>query len=240
MKERIVYRNRIEIKILSIAIAIIWGILFAIVLAGDLQAKSPHLGHNLKCLLITLLIFCIPILVISRYRIVFDYRNRQITYVPYFAPKKQHRFDDLCVSIDRRKTSFFSQEFIFTKCGKRIFRISDLDFECQTRESADCLKELLQGDAKFVYDLERSIKQEGYHFTVYTYSLGSVIGSVHSNEWSNWITVEHHTETNSFTLQVKRIEIRKDTEPKEYIVAQQTADSNSLTQSILQLAHLYL
>ena len=50
MKERITYRNRIEVKILSIAIAIIWGILYTIILIGDLRTQSPHFLHNQMCL----------------------------------------------------------------------------------------------------------------------------------------------------------------------------------------------
>lgn len=240
MKERIVYRNRIELKILSITIAIIWGILYAIVLIGDLCTHSPHFWHNQKCLLIMLLVFCTPLLIIGRFKIIFDYKNKLITHTPYFSRKMQYHFDDLCVSIARGKAANFFLDFICKESGKRVFRICDADFENQTRESADYLKELLQGDAKFVYDLERSIRQEGYHFAVYTYSLGGVIGSVCAREWMHWITVEHHADTKSFTLLVKRMKISKYTEPQVSIVEQLTADYDSLTQSVLQLAHLYL
>lgn len=240
MTDRIVYRNRMEMKIISIAIAIIWSALYTIVLIGDLRAQSPHFWHNQKCLLIMLLVFCVPLLIIGRFKIIFDYRNRQITHIPYFTPRKQYSFDELCVSAERAKVTFLSMEYIFTKGSKRLFRISDVDFEGQTCESADYLKEFLQGDAKFVYDLERSIKQEGYHFTVYTYSLENTIGSVHPEEWNCWITVEYHAETKSFALQVWRIEIHKDKAPQEHIVEELSTDADSLTQTILQLAYRYL
>ena len=240
MKERITYRNRIEVKILSIAIAIIWGILYTIILVGDLRTQSPHFWHNQMSLLIMLFIFCVPIVIIGRYKIIFDYKNRQITHIPYFRPKKQYRFDELYVSIERRKTGFLTWEFIFTKDGKRLFRISDVDFAHQTRKSADHLKELLQGDAKFVYDLERSIKQEGFLFTPYSYSLSEVIGSVSSIEWHQWITIRYQAETKFFTLQVWKIEIHKDTGPKEYIIEEDTTDADALIQSILELAYRYL
>ena len=240
MKERITYRNRIEVKILSIAIAIIWGILYTIILIGDLRTQSPHFLHNQTSLFIMLLIFCVPIVIIGRYRIIFDYKNRQITHIPYFRPKKQYRFDELCVSIERGKTTFLTWDFVFTKGGKRLFRISDVDFTYQTRESVDHLKELLQGNAKFVYDLECSIKQEGFLFTPYDYSLSEVIGSVSSKEWNHWITIRYRAETKTFTLQVWKIEIHKDTGPKEYIIEEGTTDADALIQSILELAYRYL
>lgn len=240
MKERITYRNRIEVKILSIAIAIIWGILYTIILIGDLRTQSPHFLHNQTSLFIMLLIFCVPIVMIGRYRIIFDYKNRQITHIPYFGPKKQYRFDVLCVSIERGKTSFLTWDFVFKKDTKRLFRISDVDFAHQTRESADHLKELLQGDAKFVYDLECSIKQEGFLFTPYDYSLSEVIGSVSSKKRNHWITIRYKTETKSFTLQAWKFEIHKDTGPKEYIIEEVTTDADALIQSILELAYRYL
>lgn len=240
MKERITYRNRIEVKILSVAIAIIWGILYTIILIGDFRTKSPHFLHNQTSLFIMLLIFCVPIVIIGRYRIIFDYKNRQITHIPYFGPKKQYRFDVLCVSIERGKTTFLTWDFVFKKDAKQLFRISDVDFAHQTRESADHLKELLQGDAKFVYDLERSIQQEGFLFTPYGYSLSETIGSVSSNEWNHWITIRYQAEIEFFTLQVWEIDIHKDTGPKESSIEEVTTDADALIQSILELAYRYL
>ena len=121
-----------------------------------------------------------------------------------------------------------------------LFSISDVDFEGQTHESAYHLKEFLQGDAGFIYNIERRMKQEGYLFTPYGYSFCEAFGSVRSKEWSHWITIKYRAEENSFTLQVWKIELHKEKGPKEYILEEQTSDADALIQSILELAYRYL
>ena len=240
MKDRIIYRNRIEMKILSIAITLIWSTLYAIITVSDLQIQSPHFWHNQKCLLITAFVFSIPLFIIGRFKIMFDYKNRQINHVPYLKSKRKYHFDDVCISIERGKTHFLTWNFVFSKDNKRLFSISDVDFEGQTHESADHLKEFLQGDAGFIYNIERRMKQEGYHFTPYGYALCEAFGSVRSKEWSHWITIKYRAEENSFTLQVWKIELHKEKGPKEYILEEQTSDADALIQSILELAYRYL
>lgn len=241
MKEKIIFRNRIEVKILTIGIGIIWGILYAIILTGDLRTHSPHFWHNQKCLLIMLLVFSIPILIIHRFRIIFDFRNKTITHIPYFKPKKIYSMDELDISIQRGKTGFLTRVFVFFKQSKKLFCIQDIDFVYQTRESVDYLKMLLQGDAKFVFDFERALKSEGYYFTPYDYSLAEHFGSIHSRDTTNWITIKFQKATRTFTLQVFKLKIDPDKGPiGNTIIHETSASPGDLARSALALAHQYL
>lgn len=240
MKDTIIFRNRIEVKIISIAIGIIWGILYGIILYGDLSSHSPHFWHNQICLLIMLLIFSIPVLIIRRFKIIFDFKNQLITHIPYFRPKKVYSIDELEVSIQRGKTSFLTWDFVFLQNSKKLFSIHDLDFAYQTRESTDCLKMLLQGDAKFIFNLERAVKQEGFNFIPYDYSLAEHFGSVRAEDRPNWITIKYQKSTQLYTLQVWTFEIDQHKGPKEHILDESTASADTLTRSVLELAHQYL
>lgn len=148
--------------------------------------------------------------------------------------------DELDISIQRGKTRFLTRDFIFFKRGKKLFCIHDLDFVHQTRESDDYLKMLLQGDAKFVFDFERALKSEGYYFTPYNYSLAEHLGSLHSRDTTNWITIKFQKATRTFTLQVFTVKIDPRKGPREHMAEETSVSPGELTRSALELAHQYL
>ena len=241
MKEKVIFRNRIEVKILTIGAGIVWFILSALVLILDLRTHNPHFGHNQKCLLMIPLVFSVPILIIHRFRIIIDFRNKTITHIPYFKPKKIDSMDELDISVQRGKTRFLTRVFVFFKQGKKLFCIQDIDFVHQTRESVDYLKMLLQGDAKFVFDFERALKSEGYYFTPYDYSLAEDFGSIHSRDTTNWITIKFQKATRTFTLQVFKLKVDPDKGPiGNTIIHETSASPDDLARSALALAHQYL
>lgn len=157
----ITYRNRLETRLLLIACAVILIPLFLFVLINDIAKQNEHLVHNLLCMLLCAAIISIPILIIVRYRIVFDFQNRTITYVHYFKPKKVFSFDDVKVRHTELNLAFPAYDFTFYVDEKKIFKISDIDFVGQTKQSDECLKELFTGTEKAMFDWERKYREKG-------------------------------------------------------------------------------
>lgn len=162
MKSNVItYRNRLETRLLLIVCAVIFIPLFLFVLINDIAKQSEHLVHNLLCMLLLAAIVSIPVLIIARYRIVFDFQNRTITYVHYFKPKKVFSFDDVKVRHTELNLAFPAYDFTFYVDDKKIFKISDIDFVGQTKQSDECLKELFTGTEKAMFDWERKYREKG-------------------------------------------------------------------------------
>ena len=49
--------------------------------------------------------------------------------------------------------------FNFINNNKVIFKISSIDFEFQTKEKVDLLKEFFDGNQKYFYELEKNLKK---------------------------------------------------------------------------------
>lgn len=165
----ITYQNRMETRLLLIAEAIILLPLTFFILINDIIRQSEHLLHNMLCILLVWAIALIPVFIIARYCIKFDYQKRTIAFVPYFAPKKTFSFDDVTVKHVERKLAFPAYDFVFYANDKKLFKISDIDFEAQTKQSADNLKELFTGTEKAMYEWEQKYKKMGVvpHVTQY-------------------------------------------------------------------------
>jgi hypothetical protein len=240
MKKTVVYWNRIEVKLLSIVCGVIWGTLYAVITTCDLITHNPVLWHNQKCMWIIGLFFVIPVLIVFRYRIVFDFSNRIITYVGYFAPKKRYSFDEIEVSVSMSGTAHVSNRFVFQLNNQKLFQISEIDFLRKTRENTSCLKELFKGQTKFLYDLERSIERNGYHVWVYAYSLEEHILSIHGDAYRHWIQVGFQAENREFSIECWKDETTIDAMHTQKLIEKTMADFDSLECRILELASQYL
>ena len=162
MKDNVItYKNRLETRLLLIVCAVIFVPLFLFTFINDLIHQSEHLVHNLLSMLLCAAIVSIPILIIVRYRIVFDFQSRTITYVHYFKPKKVFSFDDVKVRHTELQLAFPAYDFIFYADDKKIFKISDIDFVGQTKQSDDRLKELFTGTEKAMFDWELKYREKG-------------------------------------------------------------------------------
>lgn len=162
MKDNVItYKNRLETRLLLIVCAVIFVPLFLFTFINDLIHQSEHLVHNLLSMLLCAAIVSIPILIIVRYRIVFDFQSRTITYVHYFKPKKVFSFDDVKVRHTELQLAFPAYDFIFYVDDKKIFKISDIDFVGQTKQSDDRLKELFTGTEKAMFDWELKYREKG-------------------------------------------------------------------------------
>ena len=174
--KKIIFNNKKEAKFL-----IIFGIslalaFFLFILITDIITKNEHLLHNLFAMsLVSLAMMAVtvgPALVIRRFKIEFDYLNREIIYVPHFKKKRCYSFDEIKLTHHKEKGTLPTYEYHFSKDGKRLFKLSELEFTFKTKESEDYLKILFTGLEKKHYDWEKELREINGVFTcVYGYSL---------------------------------------------------------------------
>ena len=62
---------------------------------------------------------------------------------------------------------------------KIIFKISSIDFEFQTKEKVDLLKEFFDGNQKYFYELEKTLKIPNGKLFIITYELDEDIAVVY-------------------------------------------------------------
>ena len=159
---------------------LVFGIVFAVGLStfifiNDLVSDNEHIWGNLGAMGIIggamLLITGVPALIISRYKVVLDYQNEEITYVHYFKPKKVFRFDEIKLTHQLSKTRLPTYDYVFSSGGKVIFKLSDLDFVTSTKESEEYLHRLFTGTEKVNYEWEKKYNGiKGLYANVIDYS----------------------------------------------------------------------
>lgn len=195
--------------------------------------------HNLKHMLLLVLISFVPILIISRFRIIFNYRNRTVTHIGYFSRKKQYHFDEIHVTTNRRKHSPIMC-YIFTQKQHKLFQISEVDFEAQTLQNPSRLKELFTGNEKFLYDLECNIDAKGFSLIVTNYALTNFIGYMHGSVPKSWINLGFDSANNIFFLQAFKAEKTEDSEYKEKLIEEVRTNLDSLEDCALEMAYKHL
>ena len=201
--ERITYRNRVEIKIISIFYAIIFGGLFMYALISNMVSNNDLILNNLLNLILGFLPFLVILWIIARYKIVFDFNKKEITYVHYFKAKHTYKFSDIKAHLVRAKTTLPNEyTFIFIYNDKVAFKISSLDFEFQTKEKADLLKDFFIRNSKFIYELEKEIKKLGIDISIYSYELIDTIGGLYYGDKNLIIKFGYLTDLNCFTINV--------------------------------------
>ena len=175
--KRVVFSDKKEAKFLMIVGVLMALALFLLILISDIIRKNEHLLHNLFAVsLVSLAMMAItvgPALIIRRFKIEFDYLNREIIYVPYFKKKRSYSFDEIKLTHHKEKGTLPTYEYHFNKDGKRLFKLSELEFTLKTKESEDYLKILFTGLEKKHYDWEKELREtnNGIFPYVYGYSL---------------------------------------------------------------------
>lgn len=239
MKNIIVYRNRVEVKLLTIICGIVWSILYAVTTIGDLLSQNPVFWHNQKCVWLMGFLFAIPILVVFRNRIIFDYDRRIITKIGYVTPAKRYSFDEITVSVSKAGLPA-PRKYAFKINNQEIFQISEIDFEGQTRESVNYLKLLFKGVEKSLYELEQTLEKNGFHVTIYTYSLAPHILSIRGDTYKYWIVVGFKAERGEFSAELWMDATTKDSPYTEKLIEETTMEFDSLECFVLKWANRYL
>jgi len=132
MEEKIIiFKNRIEIKILTVVYAIVFIPSSILLILTAIKTKSPEL--------LSMFAFILPFLailyIINRFSIVFDYEKEVIKYTSYFSKTKSYTFKDIKVHYEKNKNTLpndYNYVFIYNK--KTIFKISSIEFEGQTKK----------------------------------------------------------------------------------------------------------
>lgn len=239
MKDIVVYKNRTETRLLLIAVGIILGLLYATVTIVDISTQNPVFWNNQKTLLLLVLVCALPILIILRFRITFNYTDRTITYTGYFSSKTQYSFDEVKVTTVR-KGRIPIVYFVFATSQKKIFQISEKDFEAQAYESVSRLKELFTGEEKFVYDIERKVNEKEYIFDVYNYAFSELIGIVHGGITGSWLSVGYNPVSKEFSVQAWTNVTTEGFVHEEILVEEATVAADYLEANILEMASHYL
>ena len=212
MKNKIVYRNKIELIILIVAFSIIYIPLFSYVVINDIIKNSPYILSNIGGLLIFLFVLLIPILIISRFKNIFDYDNNKVIYIPYFKKKKVYNFDDLEIVYQHSKTTVLCYDFIFYYNKEKLFKISDIDFKGQTKCDPVYLKKIFKGIEKRIFELEIKLKEENVDVYVYSYSIPNIKISIGINDYHYSIEIEYNSYCDKFHCSI----IKKEMENEGY------------------------
>ena len=238
MSGKIIYKNKAEVKILSAVCGIIYGILVCMILITDIAHRNERLLNNQ---LVLLVIFCwtlLPILIINRYKIAFDFDRRVIVYTGYFLPTREYSFDQL--SATRVVKSWIVVDYVFTAEGKRLFKVSEVDFLHQTKANIACLKYFFTGNAKRLFDMERRITEEGFDIVVYHYDLTEFICKVSQNNVCRHLSVGYLKEKDRFAIAVHHTYLDNGATPKDVVIDSTECDFDMLESNILVLAREYL
>lgn len=199
---KIVYKNKLEVKILVIVCGLVFGSLYLFCTITDLSVRNPHFWHNQLCLLQIALLFSIPIVIIARHRIVFDFDKRTVTRRGYLTPERTYDFSEL--DVDYVLVSPVVSRFIFSTGGRIVFKLEEFDFQKQTGESSDWLKELFRGEALEIFHIEKRLNSLEIiaHATTYSFSdeLRIYISNRHYGYGARVITAEYLSSEDSFIL----------------------------------------
>lgn len=192
--ENIIFKNRIEVKILIILYSIIF--IPASILLAILVINTKD--YPLLFLYVFIVLFIGILLIVNHFKIVFDFENKIIKYTGYFKKEKVYSFNDINVSIVKNKDSFNDNfDYIFSFNESRLFKINNLNFFGETKRSIDLLDLLLNNIERSICSLKRLNIKDGY-IGFYSYELAERIATIYlENNYS--INVGY---ANNFRLEV--------------------------------------
>ena len=129
--------------------------------------------------------------------------------------------------------------FNFISDNKVVFKISSIDFEGQTHESSDYLKEFFTGDAQFIYELEKEIKKTGIDVGIYYYELIDTIGALYYAYKNNRICFGHSSDFNNFIITVCEDLWDNNFVPKSNVLEKIYVEKESLLSALIQYYEKY-
>ena len=225
-------------KILSISIGVLFGLLECFILISDIVNKNENMLHNQSVICIIALFPLAAIGIINRYKIVFDYDQEILTYTSYLRSTKQYTFDE--ISISRTTKSWLLVDYHFQVDGKRIFKISEVDFEGQTKASADYLKHFFKGNARVLFDVEKHILQAGLEMVVFHYDLDDVIGVVSKGRARHYLSIRYLAEEDVLTVSVHELHPNDVDMLENNVIERLYCHLDTLADCILELSGKYL
>jgi len=224
----IVYRNRIEIKVLKV-VYMLSGIPALILLIYS-SISTPS---NLLALLI-FPFFIIPLFIINRFKIVFDFSNGFIKYTGYFKKTRIFDISNVVVRLNKGKTSLLNDYvFDFIVDDNTIFKINSIDFVGQTSKSVDCLKEILVQDSRILWELEKNLVIQNGYLVINSYSFSSEIATVYLANGTS-IYLGYIESEEKFTLKINGI-----SRPDDQLEKIDISESSSILETLQQAINKY-
>lgn len=205
---KIVYKNKLELKILTIAIGLIFGVIYLLITITDLKMNNINFWHNQICLWLIALVCSIPIIIVARHRIIFDFDKCTVTRRGFLTPEKTYKFSDL--DVDYVMVSSVVSRFVFSLDERVVFKLEEFDFIQQTGESSDWLKELFHGDALDIYHIEKRLNSLDSiaYVTKYSFTSGLTI-YIHNRNNSygeRRITAEYLVDEDNFLIHFEKMD----------------------------------
>jgi len=246
-KDIIIYKNKLEVKIIIIAISIFYIPFFSYVLINDLITNNEHIIKNIIILLLLCLIGYIPVLVINRLKIIFNFKDNYIMYRSYFNKTKKYNFDDISVSDKRGKGIIFSYDYIFYFKNKKVFKINHIDFETNTKKSHICLMSFFRGFEKKLIDLSNNLKKENIAIQIICHSIPYTTFRMYNvlYMFGKFIDVNYDQKTKEFVFSVYSNYFSKENNIEyniinQKIIKQYRCKVNELEMTSKNLVDLYL
>jgi len=202
---KIVYKNKLELKILAITIGLIFGLIYLFITINDLIHDNSHFWHNQLYLWQIALVFSLPCMIVARHRIIFDFDNRTVTRRGFFTPEKTYTFSEL--NVDYVIVNSVVSRFVFSVGKKVIFKLEEFDFIKQTGESSDWLKELFHGEALEIFHIEKRLNGPDILTcaTKYSFTPGLII-FINNRCGARLITAEYLCDKDSFLIRFEEMD----------------------------------
>lgn len=238
-KDIVIYKNRIEVKILSIVYFIIFVPILIILLVETVKRGINELWPFIIMFGCIFLFIGFWIFIIARYRVKFDFINENIIYTPYFKRTKNYRFNEVSIEFVRDKTILETYDIYFYVNNKKVFKISEPDFEFQTKCNSCCLRKLFKGEAKIIYDTEKYLMEYGASIRIFNYSFDKNIGVIYLT--NKHISFGFDNKLKSFIIIVYEDYVNEQLKPVSKILYRNNKEINSsdLIYEILEVFQKY-
>ena len=205
---KIIYKNKLELKILTIGIGLIFGVIYLLITINDLKINNFNFWHNQICLWMIALVFSLPIIIVARHRIIFDFDKCTVTHRGFLTPEKTYKFSEL--DVDYVIVSSVVSRFVFSLGERVVFQLEEFDFIKQTGESSDWLKELFHGDALEIYHIEKRINSLDIiaYATKYSFTPGLTIyiNDRNNSYGARLITAEYLFDEDRFLIHFEKMD----------------------------------
>ena len=205
---KIVYKNKLELKILTIAIGLIFGVIYLFITINDLNIKNSHFWHNQIYLWLMALVFSLPSIIVARHRIIFDFDKCTLTRRGFLPSEKTYKFSEL--DVDYVIVSSVLSRFVFSSGERVIFKLEELDFIKQTGESSDWLKELFRGEAQEIFHIEKRLNRLDIIAYATKYSFTPKLTIFINNRYTSYsarlITAEYLFDEDSFLIHFEEMD----------------------------------
>jgi len=195
MDKIIVFKNRIEVKILAIVYVILFIPTSVLLIIYVINTHDYHM----LILFVFIFVFLFILYIINRFSIIFDYQKEEIRFTNYFSKIKVFNFKEIKVYYEKSKNTLPNCfDYIFYHNDIKIFKIDSINFEAQTKESCEYLNKLFSGVQKYIYELNKLSIKDGY-IGFYTYNLSERIAAVYlSNDYT--IKIGYDNECSCFKI----------------------------------------